>query len=76
MIAIRWLVFFSAFATLSSAATVRGAASSRDGCYRCMAIYHAETGRVLQTCPGGYSSGGLSCNIQGAECRTVGVCTP
>jgi hypothetical protein len=76
MIAIRWLVFFSAFATLSSAATVAGAASSRDGCYRCMAIYHAESGRVLQTCPGGSPSGGLYCIVQESECRTVGVCTP
>lgn len=45
------------------------------GCYRCVAIYNQNTGRVLQTCPDGYSSGGLQCVVQADECRTQGTCS-
>ncbi|QDV09025.1 hypothetical protein Poly30_45810 [Planctomycetes bacterium Poly30] len=41
-----------------------------------MAIYSIELDRVVQTCPDGYTNGGLSCQIVGAYCRTVGVCSP
>lgn len=46
------------------------------GCARCVAVYNEETGKVNQTCPDGYTSGGLYCIIVAAECRTVGTCSP
>lgn len=71
---------FAAVMTLVLAGSISPAVRARSaapaGCYRCVAIYNQNTGRVLQTCPDGYASGGLQCIVQADECRTTGTCSP
>ncbi len=58
------------------APTVFAQPTTTGGCARCVGIYDMATGKVFQTCRGGYTSGGHECVILDDQCRTVGTCSP